>query len=155
MALLALGVNGKAAHPRVREGVRVLRDRAIPGGGWNVGNTVVFGTTLRPQPATTGLALLALAAVDGPSDVIEPALAHLRDALAGTLAPISIGWGALGLQAWGSAPTWLPDRLAEANGRALARGLGPVELALLLMASGARTLELLGIAPRREAPTHA
>ena len=61
MAVLALAGRGHRGHPRVREGLRLIADRALPSGGWNYGNTAVFGRELRPQPAPTGLALLALA----------------------------------------------------------------------------------------------
>ncbi len=149
-ALLALAREGQAGHPRAREGVRVLLDRAIPGGGWNLGNPVVFGTTLRPLPGPTGLALLALARVDGPSPAIAAAIAYLREALLGTLAPASMGWGLLGLRAWGAAPAWAADRLAAATERASSREPSTAELALLLLAGGGRSLEVLGVAPRGE-----
>ena len=35
-------------------------DRACPGGGWNAGNGVVYGTALAPHPDDTAIALLAL-----------------------------------------------------------------------------------------------
>ena len=53
-----------------------------PTGGWNLGNPVVFGTTLRPLPGPTGLALLALARLGRiRSKVVESAVAYLRSAL--------------------------------------------------------------------------
>ncbi len=149
MALLALAAEGMSGHPRALEGVRVLRDRAIPGGGWNLGNPVVFGTALRPLPGPTGLALLALACADGPSAVVGPAIAYLRDALGRTLAPASLGWGTLGLRAWGEVPDRAEGRLASAYDRAASRGAGAVELSLLLLAAGDRTPGVLGI-PHRE-----
>jgi hypothetical protein len=152
-ALLAMGREGQARHPRALEGVRVLIDRALPGGGWNVGNTVVFGTRLRPSPGPTGLALLALAAVDGPSAVVAPAVAYLRGAMAGTLAPVSMGWGTLGLRAWGAAPADSASRLSLAFDRASARGVQAVELSMLLLAAGDRSLEVLGVPARPEVPT--
>ncbi len=150
MALIALGREGRGGHPRAVEGVRVLRDRAIPGGGWNLGNPVVFGTPLRPMPAPTGLALLALARVAGPSEVVGPAVATLRGALASTLAPASIGWGVLGLRAWGASPGWAGDRLALAFGRLAARDASAAELALLLLAAGGRAPRALGVSFRDE-----
>ena len=68
VAILALRREGKVDHPRVREGLRLIRDRAIPTGGWNYGNNIAFGRDLRPQPAPTGIALLALAGIEGRSD---------------------------------------------------------------------------------------
>ena len=159
LALLALGREGRAHHPRAVEGVRLLIDRAIPAGGWNLGNPVVFGTTLRPLPGPSGMALLALATVGGgigcPSKVIAPAIAYLREALAETLAPASLGWGLLGLRAWGAEPVEGPGWLASAFERASSREPRPAELALLLLAAGPRSLEVLGIADRAEVARHA
>ena len=61
-SLLALAPSVPSDQPRLAEGVRVLLDRAISTGGWNLGNPIVFGQTFRPLPGPTGLALLALGA---------------------------------------------------------------------------------------------
>jgi len=61
MAILALDRERLGNHPRVAEGIGVVLNRALARGGWNYGNTSVFGRQLRPQPGPTGLALLALA----------------------------------------------------------------------------------------------
>ena len=55
------GAGRARRHPRVVEGLRLIRDRAVDTGGWNCGNKATFGRGLRPQPAPTGLALLTLA----------------------------------------------------------------------------------------------
>jgi hypothetical protein len=141
-AMLALALEGMASHPRVQEGLRLLVDRAIPGSGWNLGNPVVFKTALRPVPGPTGLALLALARLDGPAEIARPA--------------ISLGWGLLGLRAWGAEPLESQGWLTSALERAEGREAFTVELALLLLASaGDRSLELLGIRPRKEGSRHA
>jgi hypothetical protein len=54
------------AHLRVKRGVEMLMDRACPGGGWNAGNGVVYGTAVAPHADDTAIALLALR--DGPQD---------------------------------------------------------------------------------------
>lgn len=46
--------------PRVREAERMLLDRACRSGGWNYGNSVVFGQELEPYVPTTALVLLAM-----------------------------------------------------------------------------------------------
>ena len=56
---LARGPYPDAAE-RVRVGEQVLNDRACRGGGWNYGNSSVFGQDLVPYVTTTALALLAL-----------------------------------------------------------------------------------------------
>ncbi|WP_435011144.1 hypothetical protein P12x_002442 [Tundrisphaera lichenicola] len=155
LALLALRREGHAGHRRAIEGGRVLLDRAIPGGGWNAGNTVVFGTALRPLPGPSGLALLGLWGADDPSGVIRAGIVWLADALAGTMAPVSIGWGSLGLRAWGATPSWLPERIEASARKVLSRAPDAVELALLLLAAGERSLAVLGISPGREVASDA
>ena len=94
MAVLALSRAGLAEHPRVQEGLRLIRDRAVRSGGWNYGNKAVFGRPLRPQPAPTGLALLTLAGIDERGgDRSRRAIGYLREALPGVRASASLGWG--------------------------------------------------------------
>jgi hypothetical protein len=144
LAVLAMRRDGKADHPRVAGGLRLIRDRAIASGGWNYGNNRLFGSDLRPQPAPTGLALLALAGVDGRTGSVERAIGYLREALRETRAPQSLCWGVLGLRAWGSCPEAAGGWLREACEQALRRDVLAPRSAHLLLAAGGRSLELLG-----------
>ena len=56
---LARGSSADAAQ-RVRVGEQMLKDRACRDGGWNYGNSNVYGQDLLPYVPTTALALLAL-----------------------------------------------------------------------------------------------
>ncbi len=71
MAILAVCGDAGCDHPRVKQGLDLIRDRAIPGGGWNYGNNVVFGRALRPSPGPPALRswpwLLAARAIAPPS----------------------------------------------------------------------------------------
>ena len=148
LAVLALRREGKNAHPRLRDGLRLIRDRAIATGGWNYGNNIAFGRALRPQPAPTGLALLALAGGDGPPALVEPAIGYLLEVLPSTRATQSLCWGVLGLRAWGCYPDAVDDWLAEAFEQTLVRRDSSPRPAHLLLAAGDRSLELLGL-PRQ------
>jgi len=135
LAILALAAGGKRDHPRTRSGLAVIRDRAIPGGGWNMGNPIVFGTPLRPQPAPTGLALLALAHAGTTTEpTVGPAIEYLRSSLPETRAPGSLGWGMLGLRAWGAVPEDAGTWLAESCERTIPRPNAALGLAMLLLA---------------------
>jgi hypothetical protein len=131
LAILALSRQGLGDHPRVVEGGRLLCDRSLEHGGWNYGNRAVFGRELRPQPGPTGLALVALSshtATNRPR-AVDTAIAFLRATLPGIHAPISLGWGLLGLRAWDSCPQeaegWLARSFAlHQSRRDLAVGLG-------------------------------
>lgn len=132
-ALLALRSLGLADHPRAREGVRVLLDRALPSGGWNYGNTRVFQNVLRPFPATTGVVLASLAG-EPREPRIESAIAYLKKALPRVRAPMSLAWGLIGLSAWNERPTESALWLDEAAEHALKREADPMGDALLLIA---------------------
>ena len=141
MAVLALQREGLQDHPRVREGLRLIRDRAIPGGGWNYGNSLAFGTPLRPQPGPTGLALLALAGSDVPADrIAEEAAAYLEGILPATRSPQALCWGLWGLDAWRQRPADAPLWLEESFGLVSGRPDAVLQLGYLLMASRAPSL---------------
>lgn len=132
-AILALCGAGKGEHPRVREGIQMILDRAIPGGGWNYGNPRVYRNTLRPFPGTTGIALTALAGQ--PSDSrIESGIVYLSHELRRVRSPMSLGWGLIGLTAWGRRPDEASVWLEECARRALCSAPNAMYDALLLLA---------------------
>jgi len=103
LAMLALSVTGYGDHERVQEGAEMLLDRQLPHGGWNYGNTFVWGQELRPFPETTGMALNALA--DRVSeDKVKHSLQYLLAELPTIRTPVALGWSLLGLSAWKRQP---------------------------------------------------
>jgi hypothetical protein len=136
-AVLALSRESLGAHPRVVEGLRLINDRALPHGGWNYGNKTVFERELRPQPGPTGLALLALAVRqdEGRPSVIDPAVAYLQRVLPITRAPISLGWGVLGLRAWNSTAPETDSMLSQSYASVTGRLDCALSLGLLLLAA--------------------
>ena len=146
MAVLALRRAGSADHVRTRDGQRLIRDRAIRSGGWNYGNSAVFGADLRPQPAPTGMALLALAGVeDFDSPLVQHGCEYLEAILPTTRAPQSLCFGILALTAWDRRPREADDWLMAAHAGAARRSNSIAQLAYLLLAAGTRSLELLGV----------
>ena len=115
MCVMALRIAGYGQHDRVHEAVNMLLDRQLPHGGWNAGNTIVFGHELRPMPEGSGSALASLAGV-----IEERQVARSLDYLQGEVdrlrTPISLGWTLMGLAAWGR---W-PERAADLVERCLA-----------------------------------
>ena len=101
------GTFGRGGHSRellgrLGEAARLLLDRQLPGGGWNYGNTRVFGRVLQPVPESAGHALAALAGrvADG---AVAPSLGYLQSAACAVATPLAAAWRALGLGAWGLA----------------------------------------------------
>lgn len=148
MAVLALRRAGLADHPRTQDGQRLVRDRVIRTGGWNYGNSTVFGADLRPQPGPTGLALLALAGCDDfDSPCIARSCAYLSEILPTTHAPQSLCFGILALSAWERRPAESEQWLRAAVEPASKYSNVIAHLAHLLLAAGRRSLELLGLEP--------
>jgi hypothetical protein len=146
LAVLALRGEGMGDHPRVVEGLRLIRNRALPSGGWNYGNVSTFGRELRPQPGPTGLALLALAGLDEARGPAEKAIGYLEATLPNIRAAESLGWGLTALDAWGRRPGLADVWLGEAYRSGLRRAESPPRWAHLLLATGAHTSGLLGVA---------
>ncbi|MEK6234584.1 MAG: hypothetical protein N2C14_07715 [Planctomycetales bacterium] len=145
MAALALRRQNRGDVARVQEGLRMIRDRALPSGGWNYGNTVVLGSELRPHPAPTGLALLALAGTSNvPPAMINKACDYLLKTLRETKAARTLCWGLLGLRAWGKAPPEFPDWLVESLRQAKRRSDAPLQTAYVLLAAAPRSPQVLG-----------
>lgn len=145
MAVIVLRRAGFADHPRVRLGIAMIHDRVIPEGGWNFGNNVTFGTSLRPKPAPTGMALIALADGSDPTPAIEKSLDYLSRELVKVRSAESLGWGLLGLAAWGRLPADAASWLEESSKRVIPRPDAAMQLGCLLMASSSRTLECFGV----------
>jgi hypothetical protein len=145
MAVLALRRQGLTNHDRVREGLRLIRDRAIATGGWNIGCNTVYGKDLMPQPAETGIALLALSGLQEREGIVDRACSYLQRTLPGVRSAQSLCWGVLGLAAWGFRPHEAGEWLEQAYSVAVRRSYQPLQFAYLLLASTDRSLVLLGV----------
>lgn len=146
LALLALRREGLGSSARVQEGLRLLRDRAIESGGWNFGNKSTYGRVLRAYPATTGLALLALANTGPCGDLAKDGARYLLETLPRVRAAGSLGWGLLGLRAWGRSPEEADRWLARSVVNLAGRPDAAPRLAVLLLAAGEKSLELFNAA---------
>jgi hypothetical protein len=103
LAMIALRVSGNEASDRIAEGSRLLLDRQLSKGGWNYGNTTVFGTELAAMPENTGLALSALSGLTAKQNVSH-SIALLKESIKTLKTPLSLGWAILGLSTWGERP---------------------------------------------------
>lgn len=142
MALKRLAAEaGPKARPRIAEGEAFLFDRVVDQGGWNYGNRRVYGQPYEPYPETTAVALIALQAYPGRSDV-QRSLGVLRRAASHRAASgLQVAWAILCLKVFGLSTEGLPQRLGEIYERDGFLGRVPT-LALALMAdSGPRGAE--------------
>jgi hypothetical protein len=125
------------AH-RIRRGVEMILDRACPGGGWNAGNGVVYGSAMEPHIDATAVALLALQG-EPLNEISTHSLEWLQREVCTCPAPWSLAWSILALDAHGKpveAFQQLLARLAESDPFADTATLAVVVLALDCTNSG-------------------
>ncbi len=150
LAVLALCLDGRRDHPRVKAGIELILDRALKDGGWNYGNKTVFGRDLRAQPGPTGVALLALAAYGDRAPAVTRALEYLRMTLPNLGSGVSLGWGSLGLRAHHACPLEAETWLAASYRRCAGKADAAMGLALLLLASSDQASGLIAKPTRNE-----
>jgi hypothetical protein len=111
LALKSGNQHSRRAHHRIRRGVEMLYDRICPGGGWNAGNGVVYASALAAHPDTTAIALLALQG-EAASEPITTSLDWLEQRAETCVAPWSLAWTILALDAYERPIRGLTERLA-------------------------------------------
>jgi len=101
----------EASEKRVRLGVEMLLDRVCVAGGWNSGNSVVYGVPLRPHVEATAIALLALQDEHW-SVMIDKSLDWLKRRAVSVDAITSLAWSILSLFVYQEPVDGLKNRLA-------------------------------------------
>lgn len=148
-SVLALKSVGLADHPRVREGVRLLLDRQLPGGGCNYGNTFVLGARLRPHVLPTALSILALAEERDAAGAWDPrvqaSIRWLKGAVQTDSGALSLSWSFVALHAVQQLPSDAPARWEAALQRVWRQDRAPFKLAMLALAQ--QQLDIPSIAP--------
>jgi hypothetical protein len=87
---------------RTGPAIEMLLDRACPQGGWNAGNSVVFGVDLDPHPDFTAMALLALRNGSQCHEVLlRRSLDYLVTRLEESSSPYSLAWALIALATHG------------------------------------------------------
>lgn len=111
LSLLALDTDPSLAvgSERIKEAVHYLRDRRCHGGGWNVGNPVMFDAIFPPRVNPTAWAVLALAEIS-PNDILPEDIHVLREEMHLEGSPMGLAWGLIALHKIG-------DEDAEARAR--------------------------------------
>jgi squalene cyclase len=104
-----------ASEKRIRLGVEMLLDRACVDGGWNSGNSVVYGVPLRPHVDATAVALLALQD-EQRTEVIQKSLSWLRQNAARLDSVSSLAWCILSLFVYQEPVGALKNRLTAIIG---------------------------------------
>jgi hypothetical protein len=103
------------SEERIRLGVEMLLDRACVVGGWNSGNSIVYGVPLPPHVEATAIALLALQDEER-TPMIRMSLAWLKQRSATIEAVESLAWSILSLFVYQEPVEDLKARLATLIG---------------------------------------
>ena len=126
----------EASENRIHLGVDMLLDRACVDGGWNSGNSVVYGVPLRPHVEATAIALLALQD-ERRNEVIQRSLAWLNKEAPRVDSISSLAWCILSLFVYQESVEELKNRLATimGDGRNI-RNNATLAIALLALKCG-------------------
>ncbi len=100
----------EASEKRIQLGVEMLLDRVCFDGGWNSGNSDVYGEPLRPHLEATAIALLALQD-ERRSTMIQKSLEWLKHNAASVDAVSSLAWCILTLFVYQEPMDGLKNRL--------------------------------------------
>jgi hypothetical protein len=79
------------SEKRIHLGVEMLLDRACVDGGWNSGNSLVYGVPLRPHVEATAIALLALQD-EQRTEMVQKSLSWLRQNATSVDSVSSLAW---------------------------------------------------------------
>ena len=100
------------ADERIDVGERLLLDRACDVGGWNYGNSNVYGQELWPYVPTTALALLAMQDRRG-HPVVEKSLQQLQHDVRTERSAVALALSIICLRVYGVAPDVLVSDLLD------------------------------------------
>jgi squalene-hopene cyclase-like protein len=119
---------------RVEQAELMIYDRMCEGGGWNYGNSAVYGDPLWPYPDITALALIALQD-HGERNQNQVSLGVLEQAAETTNSGLALGWSSICLSLYDHDISELRKRLDQ--GFARTKFLGETKpIALSILAAG-------------------
>ena len=103
------------SEKRIHLGMEMLLDRECVDGGWNSGNSLVYGVPLRPHVEATAIALLALQD-EQRIEMVQKSLSWLRQNAASVDSVSSLAWCILTLFVYQESVEPLKNRLATIMG---------------------------------------
>jgi hypothetical protein len=123
---------------RIQQGELMIYDRMCDNGGWNYGNSSVYGDRLWPYPDTTAVALIALQDHQERKEN-EVSLRALGEMAKNTDSGLALSWGAICLSVYGQEGAELKQRLVERFAKTKFLGeTKAIALGILAMGNGAR-----------------
>jgi Squalene-hopene cyclase N-terminal domain len=132
----------KTVEERLRQGELMIYDRMCDNGGWNYGNSSVYGERLWPYPDITAVALIAL------QDQCERkenqvSLRALSEMTKSTDSGLALSWTAICFSLYGQEDAEVRKRLVERFAKTKFLGeMKSIALGILAMGDGARLLRV-------------
>ena len=125
-------------HERIAQAELMIYDRMCDGGGWNYGNSEVYGEKLWPYPDTTALALIATQ--DRPErQENQLSLRLLKDLALKADSGLALSWASVCFKLYGQDDAALKNSLAQRFAKTQFLGeTKTLALALLAVGDGAR-----------------
>ena len=134
LAMLALeSAQDAVVTPRIHEALRYIQDRRCPGGGWNVGNPVMFNSALPARVHTTALVLLAFLKLS-PKNVHPEDIEILRSEMRRDGGVLGLAFGLLALRTLGQDDAAAEVNLSKLQGQNGGWANDPYKTALVLLA---------------------
>jgi hypothetical protein len=128
----------KIVEERIRQGELMIYDRMCDNGGWNYGNSSVYGERLWPYPDITAVALIALQD-QGERQENQISLRALSEMTKRTDSGLALSWSAICFSLYGQEDAELRKRLVERFTKTKFLGeMKAIALGILAMGEGAR-----------------
>src|SRR5262249_19331301 len=102
----------ECASLRLRKGTAMLLDRACRQGGWNAGNSIVWGVPLDAHLDTTAAALLAFDGAERHHPTVQAGISWLQKNVESCHSLYSLAWSMLALKAHDQFTDPISDRIA-------------------------------------------
>jgi hypothetical protein len=135
---LRRNLTGKVVDDRIQQGELMIYDRMCDSGGWNYGNSSVYGDRLWPYPDITAVALIALQEHRERKEN-QLSLRALEEMVKATGSGLALSWGLIGLSLYGRDGSELKKQLGERFAKTKFLGEHkPIALSILAMTNGAQ-----------------
>jgi len=128
----------KTLEDRIRQGELMIYDRMCDNGGWNYGNSTVYGDQLLPYPDTTAVALIALQNWRERKEN-QMSIRALAEMTKSTDSGLALSWSAICFSLYGQEDAELRKRLVERFAKTKFLGeTKAIALGILAIGNGAR-----------------
>jgi hypothetical protein len=135
LAILALG-NAEITvemRQRMEAGVSYFEERRCPGGGWDIGNPPMFGSTAPARAQTTACVLLALSSFS-PGSILPEDIQVMQQDMMEDGGVMALGWGLLAIRTVGGSDEAAQQRLDALQGTDGGWNDSPYQTAVAMLA---------------------